>query len=257
LWEAKNLPLCWAHVGLYGLHNRSFLQGSTGCAFVYEEQVFKCLLHSFNILRHLPSFSIYLVALLALLPHLLRLPKCLTESQGHMLGHPFVLEIPQQVFHPTRQEVCCILFGTRPCRPAMSEATLLGNVAVDWAAGSDGHAYLHYAVLLSWQDRWTQTVDDILWAVKPTVQVWHSSHSSNRAAWLQIGYAHLTCSHQLRVDPALVCSHSTCHAGVPHLPTKNAKYSRFLVSYTTLWDDCCNMSSIMAFVPSIEVGSFI
>jgi hypothetical protein len=124
---------------LSGLRSSSFIQGSTGCAFVYEEQVFKYLLRSFNILCHLLSFLFiwqlsrlsyhictdFLSALQSLKDTCWAIQlfwrfcsKCSTPQGKKSV---VFFSVPDLIGLP----------GNEAISAAMEEATLLGNMALD------------------------------------------------------------------------------------------------------------------------------
>jgi hypothetical protein len=75
------------------------------------------------------------------------------------------------------------------------------------ALGSDVSAFLHHAVISSWQDEWTNIQGNKLRAVKPSVRVWNPSFSSIRRDELiltrhRIGHTRLTNGHLLHGVPA-------------------------------------------------------
>jgi hypothetical protein len=62
--------------------------------------------------------------------------------------------------------------GNEAADAAAKSAALHGSLASDRALGSDVSAFLHRAVISSWQDDWTNTQGNKFRAVKPSVQVW-------------------------------------------------------------------------------------
>jgi hypothetical protein len=71
---------------------------------------------------------------------------------------------------------------------ASKEVDLLGNSSSGWGFGNDFRTLLYLAVMSSWQDEWTLNVGKKLRAVKPSVQVWRSSHGTIRTVYVTLAW---------------------------------------------------------------------
>jgi hypothetical protein len=122
------------------------------------------------------------------------------------------LEILQQVFHLENAEnrVYVVRYlATWVCQRKWASKLKLEKplcmkvLTSDRALHSDVRGFLQRTALLSWQDEGTGTVGNLVWQLKPSVQVWRSSQGSTGAeeviiALLRIGHTRLTRGNSLR-----------------------------------------------------------
>jgi hypothetical protein len=109
--------------------------------------------------------------------------------------HPIVNEVLYQLSHlqkAGKSVVFCWVRG-HTVLPGSERAALNRNLTSDRALGSDFRTFLYRAVLSPWQDEWSNTQDNKLHTVKPSLQTWHFSFSVVRKeevmlTWLPIGH---------------------------------------------------------------------
>jgi hypothetical protein len=148
-------------------------------------------------------------------------PSHLQSLSNCSRDHPIVNEVLYQLSHlqkAGKSVVFCWVRG-HTVLPGSERAALNRNLTSDRALGSDFRTFLYHAVLSSWQDEWSNTQDNKLHTVKPSLQTWHFSFSVVRKeevmlTWLPIGHmrvAHgyfcVASQHRfvLTVAPYLVC----------------------------------------------------
>jgi hypothetical protein len=130
-------------------------------------------------------------------------------------------------------------------------------------------AFLHRAVISSWQDEWTNTQGNKLRAVKPSVRVWTSSFRSIRRdevirTRLRIGHTHLTSGHLLRDVPAPLCFNCDAPLTVAHIMVDCPRYGEARRTYQLhgalsdmLGDDHSTVSRVLAFVNAVGLATLI
>jgi hypothetical protein len=182
---------------------------------------------------------------------------------GYSPDHPIVIELLIQLFHRLRAGksvvFCWIpghsgLPGNEAADAAAKSAALHGPLASDRAFGSDVSAFLHRAVISSWQDKWTNTQGNKLRAVKSSVRVRNSFSFIRRdeviLTRLRIGHSRLTNGHLLRGVPAPFCFNCDVPLTVAHIVVDWPRYGEAHRTYITFTALCrtCSMMIVVAFV---------
>jgi hypothetical protein len=249
----------------------SFLQGSTGSAFVYNGQEFSYCLHGFNSVYTAEMYALYRDFLFIrhqsgshyfVCTDTLRAFQCLS---GYSPDHCIVVYVLLQVSDlrtSGQSVVCCWVPGHcfLPGNEADDAAALHRPLVSDLALGIDVCSCLRRAILSSWQAEWDSARDKKLRVVKPSVQEWQSAFRAVRKdkvaiTRLGIGHTRLTRidtrrEERRRLSVQTVVSILLWHVSwwTALVTTTPAAYHLDELISDTLDDNPCRVSNVLAFI---------